>query len=84
MAFTEIDNRCAVRRRDFVAVICGRFRSVLAVASAVSADWVLATGERCAEDSAHYSNLAVCEFVSVAIGNRKSKIENLLAGVVQW
>jgi hypothetical protein len=23
-------------------------------------------------------------FVSVAIGNRKSKIENLLAGVVQW
>jgi hypothetical protein len=39
--------------------------------------------KRCAEDSAPYSNLA-CEFVSVAIGNRESKIENLLAGVVQW
>jgi hypothetical protein len=34
-------------------------------------------------DSAPYSNLER-EFVSVAIGNRKSKIENLLAGVVQW
>ena len=30
------------------------------------------------------SNSDVRRFVSVAIGNRKSKIENLLAGVVQW
>ena len=53
------------------------------VASAVSADFLDGAAiTRCAEDSARYS--VAREFVSVAIGNRKSKIEILLAGVVQW
>ena len=53
------------------------------MAAAVLSGLSHAKPRRCAEDSARYSNLE-CEFVSVAIGNRESKIENLLAGVVQW